>query len=47
MNDIGKSEVVRILCSSDFSSKMTDRIRQCIMNGNEFENVASFLKDEV
>ena len=24
---------------------MTDRVRQCIMNGNEFENVVEFLKD--
>lgn len=47
ITDVGKTEVVRILCSTDFSPKMTDRIRQCIMNGNEFENVVQFQSDQL
>lgn len=36
---IGKSKAVRILCGKNHSSKMTNQIRDCIMNQSEFNEV--------
>lgn len=37
---IGKSKAVRILCGKNHNSKMTNQIRDCIMNQSEFSEVS-------